>query len=219
MMASLANTVFMACFMANVCLGQLCGENVSYEPLDIIKISEVMHDWYDVIDIIPSKNRFDYCHDIRNFNKVDDGFILTMTLQVEGRATEDSLDSLIHYIDNGDGTYTANPELIPSMAASSRESFKHKLNVTGLQKVEAMIYKMSTGNFFFLTDYDEYFIMAKCAPDSNLIALVKHKKKQPTGKDVADIWNVFSNHGEAPITHWEGFCTRRRFTKYEIEEK
>nr|XP_039247410.1 uncharacterized protein LOC120325373 [Styela clava] len=217
MVANLTTIFIVICFTANVCFGQLCGQNVKHEQLDVAKASKVMHRWYDAMDIVPARiPGIVFCYDVGNITEVDDGFLLTRTLQVKGRPAEESIDNYVHFIHNGDGTYTSNQELVPAMAKKARELFKPFLDEIGLQKEEARIYRMMSGNFFFLTDYDEYFIIAKCASGSTLLAAIKHKRKQPTGNDVVNIWNVFSKYGEAPSPHWEGFCTRRGLTKHEI---
>ncbi|XP_039274667.2 uncharacterized protein LOC120348573 [Styela clava] len=217
-MATLSYYVLLICFVATTSFASLCPGNGTYEALDPTKLSKMSYPLYDVIDIPAAISHVD-CWDIKEITGNNDEIVLTSTQQVEGRPTEDSFDVDAYFVHNGDGTYKVNSKNKQEVIEASQESVKHKADEKMLQEVEDALHKLYASTYFFLTDYNKYFILSTCAPGNRLIGLVKHIRMRPSGKDVVDIWNEYAKYGESTTAEWEEYCTSRKETKQSIGQK
>ncbi|XP_077969327.1 uncharacterized protein LOC144423039 isoform X2 [Styela clava] len=126
---------------------------------------------------------------------------------------EKHLDILIHYIHNLDGTYFLNPELKNAHSSTMKQSVLHKSTERTISGIEEQIEALYSAKFFFLTDYENYFIVALCGP-AGLVSIVKNRRAYPTAMDVMNIWNALSEQGEIPKLQIEfkHICVSRHYT-------
>ncbi|XP_077971310.1 uncharacterized protein LOC120346234 [Styela clava] len=158
---------------AEIVFSRLC-PRLELEEADWVKFSNLNGTWYDIIDNPQYEYLID-CWDWNSFIAIDDGFAMNATQHAEGRPVKDHLDVYLHFLPNGDGTYSVNQTHKSAYASTTKESLSHKADEKLLNDVDVVTEIIFSAEYFFVTDYSNYFIVAQCDPkQGHLMAALRH---------------------------------------------
>ncbi|XP_039274642.2 uncharacterized protein LOC120348550 [Styela clava] len=188
---------------ASICPNATDGQVIDWEKLGSLNTY-----WYDVIDIPKPATDVD-CWDWKNIYPVQDGLKATLVQYVEGGTGKHLMNA--HLILNEDGSYTWNIKNKNLFRKKTRKALRHKINDQMIENIDAqadLIFKLK---FWFMTDYENYFILGACAAGEDHIfgSYIKSNKKNPPLSDVLDVWNRFSDLEESPQVYLKTACINR----------
>nr|XP_039269031.1 uncharacterized protein LOC120344020 isoform X1 [Styela clava] len=198
--------------MSHISCGLLCPYQPLYEKLDVDRLSKLNATWYDVFDIPYMQMAID-CWDWHTIRPAEGGFSANVTMHVAEKPLEDHLYVFVHFIENRDGTYSLNQEHKKAYATNTKQAVSHKATQQTFEGLDNLNEAIFSSKFFFLTDYENYFIASFCGPDG-LGNIVKNRNAHPTAGDILNIWNALSEQGEIPKldVEFKKICVSRHYT-------
>nr|XP_039274485.1 uncharacterized protein LOC120348435 [Styela clava] len=195
-------------FQTSTTEASLCPNATEGQVIDWEKLGSLNTYWYDVIDIPKPATDVD-CWDWKHICPVQDGLRATLVQYVEGGTGKHQMK--VHFILNEDGSYSWDIKNKRRFRKKTKKALDHKINDQMIEDIDVQADLLFKLKFWFMTDYENYFIVGTCAAGEDNIygAFIKFNKQNPPVSGVLDIWNRFSDLDESPQVYLKTACINR----------
>ncbi|XP_077965551.1 uncharacterized protein LOC144411822 [Styela clava] len=174
-----------------------------------MKFGKIKETWFDGLDIPNPGNTGKFprtCHDIHHFEAPEDGVMFNLTLSVRGLFNKNTMDFQLHFIRREGETYIIDQQLKTSFLAKLKKLyFDTPGGGATNEELDTYADNLFRGEYFFMTDYDTYFVMGFCTP-IGLKGFSHFRTITPTAKAIYNMWNVFASHNQVTSIGWEDMC-------------
>ncbi|XP_077976503.1 uncharacterized protein LOC144432364 [Styela clava] len=207
-MGNIENLFLVVCLLVGNTFSRLCPKTEEYQAIDWDRLRDTDGTWFDGLDI-PAVIGTDVvdCWDMHHFKPVENGVVFNVTQYVHGRPKKDLLDVRFYLIRKRE-TYILDPQHKSTFLAVTKKSYSHDPSDAMDREIENFADIMFVSEFFFMTNYDTYFVMASCSP-IGMMGFSFFRTITPTARAVYDMWNVFADHNEVTGVGWENICFNR----------
>ncbi|XP_077965546.1 uncharacterized protein LOC144411816 [Styela clava] len=122
--------------------------------------------------------------------------MFNLTLSVRGLFNKNTMDFQLHFIRREGETYIIDQQLKTSFLAKLKKLyFDTPGGGATNEELDTYADNLFRGEYFFMTDYDTYFVMGFCTP-IGLKGFSHFRTITPTAKAIYNMWNVFATHNQ-----------------------